>query len=72
MNTSHKLDDLATPEMIAKAWDDCLHRCGAGAYITARYGSSVRDATVSPCTDRLDRAPADRSRPSREGLAQAA
>ena len=72
MNTTHKLDDAATPEMTAKAWDDYLHRCGAGAYIAARYGSSVLDTTLGPCTDRLDRAPADRSRLSRAGLAQAA
>lgn len=48
MNTTHKLDEMATPEMTAKAWDDYLRRCGAGAYISARYGSSVRDATLSP------------------------
>jgi hypothetical protein len=71
MNT-HKLDDVATLEMTAKAWDDYLHRYGAGAYVAARYGSSVLDTTLSPCTDRLDRPPADRSRPSRAGLAQAA
>lgn len=34
MNTTHKLDEVATPEMTAKAWDDYLHRCGAGAYIS--------------------------------------
>lgn len=72
MNTTHKLDDVATPEMTAKAWDDYLHRCGTGAYIAARYGSSVLDTTLGPCTDRLDRAPADRSRLGRAGLAQAA
>ena len=59
MNTTHKLDDVATPEMTAKAWDDYLHRYGAGAYIAARYGSSVLDTTLSPCTDGLDGAPAD-------------
>ena len=67
MNTTHKLDEMATPEMTAKAWDDYLHRCGAGAYISARYGSSVRDATLSPSSatrhsvrvrGRLDRAAA--------------
>jgi hypothetical protein len=72
MNTKHKLDDVATPEMTAKAWDDYLNRYGAGAYIAARYGSSVLDTTLSPCRDRLDRAAADRPRPVRAGLAQAA
>jgi hypothetical protein len=72
MNTMHKLDEVATPEMIAKAWDDYLHRCGPAAYISARYGSSVRDMKFSPCPDRLDRAAADPSRPVRAGLAQAA
>jgi hypothetical protein len=72
MNTTHKLDKVATPEMTAKAWDDYLHRGGAEAYISARYGSSVRDVTLSPCPDRLDRAAADRSRTVRAGLAQAA
>jgi hypothetical protein len=72
MNTTHKLDEMATPEMTAKGWDDYLHRCGAGAYISARYGSSVRDATLSPCPGRLDRAAADQSRPVRAGMAQAA
>ena len=72
MNTTHKLDEVTTPEMTAKAWDDYLHRFGAGAYISARYGSSVRDMTLSPCADRLDRAAADRTRPGRTSLAQAA
>jgi len=72
MTTTYNHDEVASPEMTAKAWDDYLHRCGAGAYISARYGSSVRDTTLSPCSDRLDRGAADRSRPLREGLAQAA
>jgi len=72
MNTMHKLDEVASPEMTAKAWDDYLHRCGPAAYISARYGSSVLDTTLSPCPDRLDRAAADRSRPVRAGVAQAA
>jgi len=72
MTTTHKLDEVATPEMTAKAWDDYLHRFGSGAYISARYGSSVRDMTLSPYADRLDRAAADRTRPVRAGLAQAA
>ena len=71
MNTTRKLDDGATPEMTAKAWDDYLHQCGAGAYISARYGS-VRDMTPDPCPDRSELAAADRSRPVRAGLAQAA
>lgn len=72
MNITHKLDEVTTPEMTAKAWDDYLHRWGAGAYVAARYGSSVRDMTVSPSPDRLDRAAADQSRPIRATLAQAA
>jgi hypothetical protein len=72
MNTTHKLDDVAAPEMTAKAWDEYLHRCGAEAYISARYGSSVGDVTLSPCPEHLDRAAADRSRPIRAGLPQAA
>jgi hypothetical protein len=72
MNTTYKHDDVASPEMTAKAWDDYLHRCGAGAYVSARYGSPVRDTTLSPCPDRLDPGAADRSRPLGEGLAQAA
>ncbi len=60
MTTTHKLDEVASPEVTAKAWDDNLHRCGPGAYIAARYGSSVRDMTLSPCPDRLDRGAADR------------
>jgi hypothetical protein len=72
MNTMHKLDKAAAPEMTAKAWDDYLHRCGAGAYIAARYGSSVGDVTLSPCPNRLKRAAASRSRPVRAGVAQAA
>jgi len=72
MTTTYKHDDVASPEMTAKAWDDYLHRCGAGAYVSARYGSPVRDTTLSPCPDRLDPGAADRSRPLREGLAQAA
>ena len=72
MNTTHKLDEQATPEMTAKGWDDYLHRCGPAAYISARYGSSVRDMTLSPCADRLCRPAADQSRPVRAGLAQAA
>ena len=71
MNTTHKLDEVATPEMTAKAWDDYLHRCGPEAYISARYGS-VRDITLGPCPDHLNRVAADRSRPVRTGLAQAA
>jgi hypothetical protein len=71
MNTPHKLDEVAAPEMTARAWDDYLHRCGPEAYISARYGS-VRDITLSPCPDRPNRAAADRSRPVRTGLAQAA
>ena len=72
MNATQKLDEVVTPEMTAKRWDDYLHRFGAGGYISARYGSSVRDMTRSPCADRLDRAAADRSRSVRTGLAQAA
>jgi hypothetical protein len=72
MKTTHKLDDVAAPEMTAKAWDDYLHRCGAAAYISARYGSSVRDVTLSPCPEHLDRAAADRSRHVRAGLPRAA
>ena len=82
MNTTHKLDEMATPEMTAKAWDDYLHRCGARAYISTPVpGSSVRDATLSPSSatrhsvrvrGRLDRAAADQSRPVRAGMAQAA
>ena len=49
MTTTYNHDEVASPEMTAKAWDDYLHRCGAGAYISARYGSSVRDTTLSPC-----------------------
>jgi hypothetical protein len=30
MNVTHKLDEVATPEMTAKEWDDYLHRCGPG------------------------------------------
>lgn len=71
MNTTHKADEVAAPEMTAKAWDDYLHRYGAEAYIAARYGSG-RDLMLSPCRDHLDRAAADRSRPVRAGLAQAA
>jgi hypothetical protein len=37
MNTTQKLDEVAAPEMTAKARDDYLHRCGAGTYISARY-----------------------------------
>ena len=48
MSTMHKLDDVVTPEITAKAWDDYLQRCGAGEYISARYGSSVREVTLSP------------------------
>jgi hypothetical protein len=72
MNTMHKPDEVASPEMTARAWDDYLHRCGPEAYISARYGYSVRDMTLSPCSDRLDRAAADPSRSVRTGLAQAA
>jgi uncharacterized protein YpuA (DUF1002 family) len=48
MSTMHNLDDVVTPEMTAKAWDDYLQRCGAGEYISARYSSSVREVTLSP------------------------
>jgi hypothetical protein len=48
MDTIHKLDDVVTPDMTAKAWDAYLHRCGAGEYISARYGSPVREVTLSP------------------------
>ena len=72
MNATHKPDEVASPGMTARAWDDYLHRCGPEAYISARYGSSVRDMTLSPCPDRQDRAAVDRSRPVRAGLAQAA
>jgi hypothetical protein len=71
MDTTHKLDEVAAPEMTAQAWDDYLHRCGVEAYISTRYGS-VRDMTLSPGPDRLDRTAADRSRPVRASLAQAA
>jgi hypothetical protein len=72
MITTHKLDEVAAPEMTAQAWDDYLRRCGAGAYISARYGSSVRDMTLSPCPDRLDRAAANRLRAVQAGLPQVA
>ena len=76
MSTTHKLHEIATPEMTAKAWDDTCAVAGPGR-ISARYGSpsrSVRvcDATLSPCPGRLDRAAADQSRPVRAGMAQAA
>jgi hypothetical protein len=47
MNTTHKLDEVDTPEMTAKAWDEYLHRCGARAYISARYGSSVTASRIT-------------------------
>ena len=47
MNNTHKLDEMATPEMTAKAWDDYL-QVGPGRTISARYGSPVHDATLSP------------------------
>lgn len=72
MNTTQKLSEVAAPEMTAKAWDDYLHRYGAEAYVSARYGSAVRDMTLSPCPDRPDRAAPDRSRPVRADLIQAA
>ena len=50
MKTSNKLDGSAAPEVIAKAWDDYLHRCGPEAYISARYGSSVRDGALGQCS----------------------
>ena len=65
METVDKRDEVPMPEMTAKAWDDYLHRCGPEAYISARYSSSVRDTTLSPCPDRLDRAAVDRSREAR-------
>jgi hypothetical protein len=71
MSTTHKLDQVASPEMTAKAWDDFLHRFGVEAYISARYGSSVRDAILRPGPNRL-RAAAGRSQPVRAGLGQAA
>jgi len=70
MNTRHKLDGVASPEVIAKAWDDYLQRFGAGAYISARYGSPAYDVTLSSVQP--DRAVGVQPRPFRGDLAPAA
>ena len=45
MTTTYNHDEVASPEMTAKAWDDYLHRCGAGAYISAvRFFGPRHDA----------------------------
>ena len=77
MNTTHKLDEMATPEMTAKAWDDYLRRCVA--YLgTVRFFRSRRDTQSVVATRHSVRVRVvwtvqpHQSRPVRAGMAQAA
>jgi hypothetical protein len=72
MNSTHKPDEVAAPEVVAKAWDDYLHLFGAEAYVLARYGPLFRDATLSLGPVRQDLAAAGRSRPVRAARTRAA
>jgi hypothetical protein len=46
MNTTHKLDEVNTPETTANAWDYYLHRCGPGR--TSRHGTVLPSAPRHP------------------------
>lgn len=72
MNARQKPDEVAAPEVAAKAWDDYLHVFGPEAYVLARYGPLFRDATLSLGPVREDPAAADRSRPVRAARSRAA